>query len=314
MVSRYKYQKGFTIIELLVVIIVIAILAAITIIVYPQIIQRANESAVKAELAQLSKKIELYKVENDDKYPKKVIFNCTAADDTELCVEKPSQIDAMSYSVSGTRKSYALIASKGDASYYVSNYSSTPIKSNSDTNTDTDTNTIIVTPTFAEMFVSDIQNGKYIEYKNLYFNPTPPKPDVDTYSMYVIKGATSGVYNTIKFAIEARAENGGIKPMIAIGKINNLVENEPDISSIDAYIYTWENTSADVFSFGVTKNFETGWNKLEIRGTNQTVTKIDYTSLPEMINTDYILYSDNPIVNVSFIGRYCNTEPYVFKF
>lgn len=304
--NNHSNKKGFTIIELLVVIVVIAILATVIIIVYPQIIQRANESAAKAELAQISKRIELYKVENDDKYPKKI--SCPAADETELCIEKPSQIDVMDYSVSETRKSYALRTSKGDSSYYISNYSSNPIKS------EIGNDYVIVNPTIGEMLVSDVQNGNYIEYKNLYFNPAPPKPDINTFSMFVIKGQISGVYNTIKFAVSAIAENGGIKPLIAIGKINNLVENEPDISSIDAYVYAWENTSADVFGFGVSKNFEKGWNKLEIRGANQTVTKIDYTSLPEMKNTDYVLYSDDPSVDVSFIGRYCNTEPYVFNF
>jgi prepilin-type N-terminal cleavage/methylation domain-containing protein len=48
---------GFTIVELLIVVVVIAILAAITIVSYNGITARANESAVKSELSQNAKTI-----------------------------------------------------------------------------------------------------------------------------------------------------------------------------------------------------------------------------------------------------------------
>lgn len=50
-------QKGFTIVELLIVVVVIAILAAITIVAYNGIQNRAKESAVSSDLAQNSKTI-----------------------------------------------------------------------------------------------------------------------------------------------------------------------------------------------------------------------------------------------------------------
>jgi prepilin-type N-terminal cleavage/methylation domain-containing protein len=50
-------QAGFTIVELLIVVVVIAILAAITIVSYNGITARANESAVKSELSQNAKSI-----------------------------------------------------------------------------------------------------------------------------------------------------------------------------------------------------------------------------------------------------------------
>lgn len=52
-------QSGFTIVELLIVIVVIAILAAITIVAYNGIQQRAKESAVKSELASTARKIQV---------------------------------------------------------------------------------------------------------------------------------------------------------------------------------------------------------------------------------------------------------------
>jgi prepilin-type N-terminal cleavage/methylation domain-containing protein len=52
-------EQGFTIVELLIVVVVIAILAAITIVAYNGINQRATSSATIAELTQLERKIEV---------------------------------------------------------------------------------------------------------------------------------------------------------------------------------------------------------------------------------------------------------------
>lgn len=61
---------GFTIVELLIVIVVIAILAAISVVAYTGIQDRALASTVKSDLANLAKKIELAKVDSvDGQYP-----------------------------------------------------------------------------------------------------------------------------------------------------------------------------------------------------------------------------------------------------
>jgi prepilin-type N-terminal cleavage/methylation domain-containing protein len=59
-----KSLTGFTIVELLIVVVVIAILAAITIVAYNGITQRANETALKSSIKQASTSIDLYKVDN----------------------------------------------------------------------------------------------------------------------------------------------------------------------------------------------------------------------------------------------------------
>lgn len=62
-------QKGFTIVELLIVVVVIAILAAITIVSYNGITNRAKQSAVASMTSQVQKKLSAYAVTNNDQYP-----------------------------------------------------------------------------------------------------------------------------------------------------------------------------------------------------------------------------------------------------
>lgn len=69
---NYRYSgRGFTIVELLIVIVVIAILAAITIVAYNGIQKRANDSVVSSDINTFKKKLELIKVDLD-RYPRTV--------------------------------------------------------------------------------------------------------------------------------------------------------------------------------------------------------------------------------------------------
>ena len=61
--AKLQGQRGFTIVELLIVVVVIAILAAITIVSYNGITNRANASASESLVATWRKKIELYQAE-----------------------------------------------------------------------------------------------------------------------------------------------------------------------------------------------------------------------------------------------------------
>ena len=64
-----RKQTGFTIVELLIVIVVIAILAAITIVAYNGIRQSATKSALASALSQTSRQIMAYAAKNADQYP-----------------------------------------------------------------------------------------------------------------------------------------------------------------------------------------------------------------------------------------------------
>ena len=62
-------KDGFTIVELLIVVVVIAILAAITIVSYNGISDRASQAAIQSEVQDVTKKLLLYAADNSDVYP-----------------------------------------------------------------------------------------------------------------------------------------------------------------------------------------------------------------------------------------------------
>lgn len=64
-----KRQSGFTIIELLVVIVVIGILASITIVSYGGVVARANTASSMSTANNVSKKAEIYNVDGLTGYP-----------------------------------------------------------------------------------------------------------------------------------------------------------------------------------------------------------------------------------------------------
>lgn len=66
--GAHQLRNGFTIVELLIVIVVIAILAAITIVAYNGIQNRAYDTSIQSDLRQISKQLDLYNVQNGS-YP-----------------------------------------------------------------------------------------------------------------------------------------------------------------------------------------------------------------------------------------------------
>lgn len=61
-----KTKSGFTIVELLIVIVVIAILATISIVAYTGMQQRARDSQRKSDLSALAKAYAIYRIDNGD--------------------------------------------------------------------------------------------------------------------------------------------------------------------------------------------------------------------------------------------------------
>lgn len=68
MISVSTKQRGFTIVELLIVIVIIAILAAITIVAFNGVQQRARDAKRKQDVAQIAKLLSIYELDNGPMY------------------------------------------------------------------------------------------------------------------------------------------------------------------------------------------------------------------------------------------------------
>ena len=113
-VSGKRLSSAFTIVELLIVIVIIAILAAITIVTYTGIQNRARSSALQSNLSQMAKGLEVSKVANSEVYPSTL----TAAN-----IKLPDS-GTYNYQTNGT--SYCLSATNAGISYKVSNTAPSP--------------------------------------------------------------------------------------------------------------------------------------------------------------------------------------------
>ncbi len=110
-------QKGFTIVELLIVIVVIAILAAVTIVAYNGISNRAKESSVQSDVANAVKKLETLKVQSSTaQYPATLTLAGITA----------SAGNTYDYEYSSNDNSYCLQSENADITWYASSVQTTP--------------------------------------------------------------------------------------------------------------------------------------------------------------------------------------------
>lgn len=101
------YLRAFTIVELLLVILVIAILAAITIVAFNGAQTRARASAASQALSQAKKKLELYKVDAGS-YPATGSLASAGITNSDT-----------TYQYTSTGTSYCITATNGTVSYYL---------------------------------------------------------------------------------------------------------------------------------------------------------------------------------------------------
>lgn len=109
-----KFPRGFTIVELLVVIVVIGILATVIVVAYNGISGRAVTASLQSDLTQAKKQIESYYTVNGV-YP--TANNCTNTLTTEICL-KASPSNTLSYTTFNlnSQTTYSVTATRGTAS------------------------------------------------------------------------------------------------------------------------------------------------------------------------------------------------------
>ena len=117
--NTITYPKAFTLVELLIVIVVIAILATISIVAYNGIQERARAASVSTALNQAVKKIKLWQVDNPDTTP-------VALSDAEFTAPSNTNVQ---YSRTNNNQDYCITATQGTTSYYLNSTTQTaPIK------------------------------------------------------------------------------------------------------------------------------------------------------------------------------------------
>lgn len=128
-----RQNSGFTIVELLIVIVVIAILAAITIVSFAGVSNRANDAAIRSDLRNLAQAIEHYRIDNGalptpagigeiagfDKFaPTKKAYD-TSINNLYLCtatIDGQEQYALVAASTSGKRLTYTSQGGQGEHS------------------------------------------------------------------------------------------------------------------------------------------------------------------------------------------------------
>jgi general secretion pathway protein G len=116
-------SPAFTIVELLVVIVVIGILAAITIVAYTGISSKATVASLQSDLTNAKKQLALYQVDNGS-FPTSLDgSNCPIPADAKYCL-KSSSSNAFTYISSSPYSTFSLSNLNGSTRYSITNNTS----------------------------------------------------------------------------------------------------------------------------------------------------------------------------------------------
>lgn len=121
--SKNYRGQGFTVIEILVVVAIIAILIIMSVVIFRGMQERALKASVQADLSQVQKEVMLHKIATG-KYPTEI--SCVSPSETEVCVESAEEtvVDYVSDNTS-VPPTYTITVTSGSVAYRVT--SSTPV-------------------------------------------------------------------------------------------------------------------------------------------------------------------------------------------
>lgn len=114
-------KLGFTIVELLIVVVVIAILAAVTIVAYNGITQRAKDSVAQNAAAQAAKKLAVVSIQNGETFPadKNAFLAAAGLNETSGTTYQ--------YTLGSGGTSYCLTSTANGKAFYATNTNITPV-------------------------------------------------------------------------------------------------------------------------------------------------------------------------------------------
>jgi prepilin-type N-terminal cleavage/methylation domain-containing protein len=218
-------QSGFTIVELLIVIVVIAILAAITIVAYNGIQNRARDTSVQSTASQLGRKVLANGLQNAEQYPLESSFL------QDMSLTQTTQ-ETYDYYVSDDRKKFCV----------------------SVTNT-------AVTPEVAYAFTQSGQSVKGRCVKNLLVNPSFAV-DVTAWTQYQsvrtrINGGTQG-----DGALSIVRTAGATDAMAAQSPPASTIEPNTQYTFS---VWSWSDAPRTLLSFTGLQENGTPWRQLAAR-------------------------------------------------
>lgn len=121
--TQHNTSRGFTIVELLIVIVVIGILAVITIVAFNGVQNRASDAAVQSDLAAVGKKMAAFNVDNF-RYPNNVTELTSLELRTSKSAYATNRMLNFSYCTNADKTGYAIGGiSKSGKQFYVSSTS-----------------------------------------------------------------------------------------------------------------------------------------------------------------------------------------------
>jgi prepilin-type N-terminal cleavage/methylation domain-containing protein len=117
--NNYKFSRGFTIVELLVVIVVIGVIASVALVSYSGVSQKATEVALQSDTRNAARQIQLFQVENG-LYPETI--DCEQpVSSTNICIDFSGDTSIQSYTYDNVSypQTYNLELSNDEIAYAV---------------------------------------------------------------------------------------------------------------------------------------------------------------------------------------------------